>query len=73
MEKRKRRVQFTSGWDQEKKEPTREGGWFHEWVQETEMENDYEGKTHAITRPFAIIEDNTGKVHLIHPTQITFR
>lgn len=73
MEKRKRRVEFTSGWDADKKRPIKETGWFHEWVQETHMENDYDGKTHALTTPRAIIEDNTGKVHLIYAPNVTFK
>lgn len=64
---------FTSGYDNEKKQPIRTAGWFHEWTQQTEMENDYEGNTHTINRPMGIVETDDGDVHLVYPTNITFK
>lgn len=75
MEKRKRRVHFTHGWDNEKKEPIKRVGWFHEWGIDYDDNQDPVPPYHMKPVQFTvgIIEDDEGKVFLVRPSKIVFK
>lgn len=75
MEKRKRRVHFTHGWDNEKKEPIKRVGWFHEWGIDYDQHQDPVEPYHMTPVQFTVgvVEDDDGDVFLVHPSNIQFR
>lgn len=42
-------------------------GWFHEWGVDS-----YEVQNGVVTHSVAIVEDNEGQTHLVHPTLVEF-
>ncbi len=75
MEKRKRRVEFTYGYDHEKKGPIKKAGWFHEWGIDYDTHQDPVEPYHISPVQFTVgvVEDDDGNAYLIHPTNIIFK
>ena len=74
MEKRKVRVAFTHGYDSEKKEPIKSEGYFHEWgIDYEEYQSPVEPwPISTVQHSVGIVEDESGKIHLVHPSNIQF-